>query len=72
MTAYQAPTQVKSTSSAPRALSIPDAAHRWGVSADFIRKQIAVGRLRSFRCGRVIRIRIEDLDALFTPTQVVR
>lgn len=48
--------------------TIPEAAAYWGVSQDFIRKQIAKRKLNSFRCGRCIRIRAKDLDALFKPT----
>jgi excisionase family DNA binding protein len=47
-------------------LSIPKAAERWGVSQDWIRTRIASGELKIYRSGRVIRIRPEDLDALFT------
>lgn len=46
--------------------SIPQGAERWGVSPDWIRKLIAAGDLKIYRCGRVIRFRPEDLDALFT------
>jgi|GEM_PF-1389635 len=48
------------------ALSIPGAAERWGTSQDWIRKQIRSGALPIFRAGKMIRIRVEDLDALFT------
>lgn len=47
-------------------LSITQAAQRWGVSQDWIRTRIASGELKIYRSGRVIRIRPEDLDALFT------
>lgn len=47
-------------------LSIPKAAERWGTSEDWIRKQIRTGKLRMFRSGKLIRIRPDDLDALFT------
>ncbi|WP_296139670.1 helix-turn-helix domain-containing protein [uncultured Tessaracoccus sp.] len=48
--------------------SIPEAADYWGVSQDFIRKQIARRKLNARRCGRVIRIRHADLEKLFTST----
>lgn len=51
-----------------RVYSIPEAADYWGVSQDFIRKQIAKRKLNARRCGRMIRIRHADLEKLFSST----
>lgn len=51
-----------------RVYSIPEAADYWDVSQDFIRKQIAKRKLNARRCGRVIRIRHDDLEKLFSAT----
>lgn len=50
----------------PAAGSIPEQAERWGVSQDWVRKQVASGALKIYRRGRVIRIKDADMDALFT------
>lgn len=45
-----------------------DAAARWGVSADTIRRLIAAGKLPAYRLNRrIIRVRPADVDACFTP-----
>jgi excisionase family DNA binding protein len=52
----------------PEWLSIQQAAETYGVSHDTIRRRIAAGQLPASRCGgRIIRVRIADLDGLFRP-----
>lgn len=52
----------------PRWISIRQAAASYGVSVDTIRRRIATGQLPASRCGgRIIRLRITDLDRLFKP-----
>lgn len=58
--------KIRYTEEATPPLSIPQAAERWGVSEDWVRKRIRTGELKMFRSGKMIRIRPEDLDALFT------
>lgn len=49
-------------------LSVQQAAATYGISADTIRRRIASGGLPASRCGgRLIRVRITDLDQLFRP-----
>jgi excisionase family DNA binding protein len=49
-------------------LSVQQAADRTGVSTETIRRWIRIGELPARRVGpRLIRIRVEDLDALFSP-----
>jgi len=46
-------------------LSIPQAAEIMGVCDKTVRRHIAAGRLRAYRCGkRLIRVRIEDIENL--------
>lgn len=48
-----------------RALTVQEAAEVYGVSARTLRARIADGSLPGYRLGpRVIRVRVEDLDAL--------
>ncbi|WP_257477624.1 helix-turn-helix domain-containing protein [Acidipropionibacterium jensenii] len=54
------------TKPAKGAGSIPEQAERWGVSTDWVRKQIASGALKIYRRGKIIRIKDADMDALFT------
>lgn len=52
----------------PQWISIRQAAATYDVSVDTIRRRIATGRLPASRCGgRIIRVRIADLDNLFRP-----
>jgi excisionase family DNA binding protein len=46
-------------------LSVPEAARLVRVNEKTIRKMIADGRLPCARFGRAIRVRREDVDALF-------
>lgn len=51
-----------------KALTLEQAAERWQVSIRTLRRRIAEGRLTAYRHGRAIRLKPEDVDALFTPT----
>jgi excisionase family DNA binding protein len=46
-------------------LSLADAAELLDVSLKTVRRRIADGTLPAYRVGKLIRIRREDLDALF-------
>lgn len=49
-------------------LTVREAAQRWNVHPNTIRNAITRGRLKASRFGaRIIRIRVADLDAIFTP-----
>lgn len=58
----------KATSAKPRMITISQAAEEWQVGERTLRREIAEGRLTAYRLGRAIRLRPEDVDALFTPT----
>ncbi|MHA6508288.1 helix-turn-helix domain-containing protein [Propionicimonas sp.] len=45
--------------------SLPTAAARIGVSVKTIRRRIAEGVLPVYRCGRILRLDPEDVDAMF-------
>jgi excisionase family DNA binding protein len=48
----------------PVYISVTDAAERMSVSEKTIRRWISIGTIPGYRCGkRVIRIKLEDLDA---------
>lgn len=55
--------------------SLPTAAARIGVSVKTIRRRIAEGILPVYRCGRILRLDPDDVDAMFsrypkwTPTE---
>ena len=51
----------------PRWLSIAGAAVWVSVSAKTIRRKIAAGELRAYRCGKTIRIKTDDLEAMMRP-----
>lgn len=59
----------KATSQGQRYETLKAASERTGVSVRTIRKRIAAGELCAYRLGRIIRIKPEDLDSLFTPTR---
>ena len=46
--------------------SLPTAAARIGVSVKTIRRRIAEGVLPVYRCGRILRLDPDDVDAMFT------
>ena len=45
--------------------SLPTAAARIGVSVKTIRRRIAEGVLPVYRCGRILRLDTDDVDAMF-------
>lgn len=51
-----------------KALTLEQAAEQWQISTRTLRRRIAEGRLTAYRHGRAIRLKPEDVDALFTPT----
>lgn len=48
--------------------TLKQAAERTGLTERTLRRRIADGALTAYRSGRAIRLRPEDVDALFTPT----
>lgn len=46
--------------------SLPTAAARIGVSVKTIRRRIAAGVLPVYRCGRILRLDPDDVDAMFS------
>ena len=46
-------------------VSLAEASELMSVSVKTVRRRIADGTLPAYRCGRVIRVRIEDLDLAF-------
>ena len=46
--------------------SLPTAAARIGVSVKTIRRRIAEGVLPVYRCGRILRLDPDDVDAMFS------
>ena len=46
--------------------SLPTAAARIGVSVKTIRRRIAEGILPVYRCGRILRLDPDDVDAMFS------
>lgn len=53
------------TSDLPVYISITQAADVMGVCDKMVRRHIAAGRLRAYRCGkRLIRVRVEDIEYL--------
>lgn len=46
--------------------SLPTAAARIGVSVKTIRRRIAEGVLPVYRCGRILRLDPNDVDAMFS------
>lgn len=52
-------------------LSLQQASLRFGLSVDTLRRRIRKGRLPGYRFeGRPIRVRIEDVEALFHPIPI--
>lgn len=49
-------------------LTIAQVSEATQLSPRTIRRYIAEGRLVAYRAGRAIRLKPEDVDALFTPT----
>lgn len=48
--------------------TLQEAAQRVRLGERTLRRYIAEGRLTAYRAGRAIRLKPEDVDALFTPT----
>lgn len=63
------PVRSQKTSRAGRAyISINEAAEYLGVTSRTIRSMVADGRLRAYRSGqRLVRLRIEEIDAAMQP-----
>ena len=56
------------TAEAQRFVSQEDAAARWGVSVDTIRRLIAAGKITGYRLNnRIIRVDMAKVDAAFKP-----
>ena len=56
------------TAEAQRFVSQEDAAARWGVSVDTIRRLIAAGKITGYRLNnRIIRVDVAEVDAAFKP-----
>ena len=53
----------------PRWLSITGAAVWVSLSAKTIRRRLAAGELRAYRCGKTIRITTDDLEAMMRPVR---
>lgn len=58
--------------SATRFVTPAEAAEFTGLSQRTLRRDVADGKLRAYRRGHITRYRIEDLEALFTPTDAWR
>lgn len=55
-----------------RYVSQKEAAERWGVSVDVIRRLIASGQITGYRLNRrIIRVSVEEVDAAFRPIPTV-
>ena len=55
-------------SEAQRFVSQEDAAARWGVSVDTIRRLIRTGKITGYRLNnRIIRVDMAEVDAAFKP-----
>lgn len=49
-------------------MTLDDASRYTKISIRTLRRYIAEGRLVAYRAGRTIRLRPDDVDAIFTPT----
>ena len=59
------------TAEAQRFVSQEDAAARWGVSVDTIRRLIAAGKITGYRLNnRIVRVDVAEVDAAFRPIPV--
>ena len=58
----------RASGEAQRFVSQEDAAARWGVSVDTIRRLIRTGKIAGYRLnGRIIRVDMAEVDAAFKP-----
>ena len=56
------------TGEAQRFVSQEDAAARWGVHVDTIRRLVAAGKVTGYRLNnRIIRVDVAEVDAAFKP-----
>lgn len=55
-----------------RFISQTEAAQRWDVSVDTIRRLISDGKVSAFRLDRIIRLDAAELDACFRPIPSAR
>ena len=61
------------TNNVPVYLSIAQASQALGVCDKTIRRHIAAGRLRAYRCGnKLIRVRVDDIEALMREIPAAR
>lgn len=57
---------------APAFISPAEAAARWDVSTDTIRRLIASGQITGYRLNnRIIRVNVDEVDAAFRPIPTV-
>ena len=63
------PDAKRETQAGAEYITLAEAARRWGISVKTLRRRISTGDLVAQRLGaRLIRVRAEDVAALFTPT----
>lgn len=63
----------KASQPATKFISQPEAAARWNVSVDTIRRLIAAGKVTGYRLNnRVIRVDVSEIDAAFKPIPTAR
>lgn len=58
-----------SQATAQKYLSTAQAAERWGVHPETIKRLIRDGSLPAYRLKRILRIDVNDLDSCFRPTR---
>lgn len=58
------------SSSAPSVMSIPQGATYLGVSPRFVRRLVDEGRVPYLKVGRLVRLRVADLDAFLDDCRV--
>lgn len=51
-----------------RMITVSQAAKLYQIGERTLRRYVAEGKLVAYRAGRAIRLKPEDVDALFTPT----
>lgn len=62
------PVSVSNVTPTPKFISQQEAAERWDVSVDTIRRLIAAGKVTGYRLNRrVIRLDVAEVDACFKP-----
>jgi excisionase family DNA binding protein len=53
-------------------VSLVEGAELYGISVRTLRRHIATGALKAYRVGRLIRVRLTDLDQLARPIPTAR